>query len=413
MSKKITLLCFVFCFKLTLKAQERCGTPTYFSGFANATAMAVEEARIQSQILLNRNALQTRTVIRIPVVVHIIYLRDEENISDENVYSQIAALNRDYRHKNADSTKTPDDWKNIAADIGFEFCLATKDPAGNPTTGITRTKTNRLFIGGGFDGFKHYSTGGIDGWNPQKYLNIWVGNIGTDLFGYAYYPTQLLSTPANDGVVVNYKSFGIASENFSTTNFGRTVVHEIGHWFNLIHTFGNGDGAYCSTDFVDDTPPEHVAAYKCSTFPKFDDCTFIGNGTMFMNYMDYGNDSCINLFTKGQKERMLAALSLYRSAILTSNGCGLVSGTSDLNAISFSVSPNPIQNGTFQCNFDSLINEGTVFVFDITGKRIFEQKFYASHQLTLSLPALNTGLYFVQLVTDRGRTTVKLMNYER
>ena len=407
MSKKITIFCFFIVFKLTLKAQERCGTPAYLSIFPNERAMALEEQKIQAQILWNRKTLQTRTTVTIPVVVHIIYLRDNENIPDAQIYTQIDALNRDYRHRNIDSTKTPDVWKSLAADIGFEFCLATRDPNGNTTNGITRTKTNRLFVD--FDSFKHNNTGGIDGWDPQRYLNVWVGNIGTDLYGFSYYPTQLAAKPNNDGIVVNFQAFGIAPANFPHTNYGRTAVHEVGHWFNLIHTWGDNSSSFCASDFVDDTPLEHNPAYNCSTFPKFDDCNFGGDGTMFMNYMDYGNDTCINLFTKGQKERMLAALSLYRSTILKSNACGLASATDDIKPVSFSVSPNPNNNGLLHCNFDAFVGEGTISIFDLTGKRFFEQKFYTSNEQTLSLPPLSTGLYFVQLITDKGRATVKLM----
>lgn len=409
MFRKFTVLCLVLGLKLAASAQEHCLTPNYSSGFKDAAAMQAEEQRIQAQIVLNTNALQTRTTVTIPVVVHVIYNRDEENIPDAQIFSQINAINRDYRRRNTDSAKTPDAWKSIAADIGFEFCLASKDPDGNTTTGITRTRANRIFTD--LESVKYYRTGGYDGWTPQKYLNIWVANIGTSLYGFSPYPTQLANNPKSDGIVVNFKAFGISQNNFANLNFGRTAVHEIGHWFNLIHIWG--DASNCATDFIDDTPPEKAPAYGCSVFPKYDDCSFTGNGTMFMNYMDYGDDTCMNLFTKGQKDRMLAALSLYRPELLASNACGLVSGTTDISSVQFTVSPNPMQNSTIQCHFSEFISEGALNIFDITGKSIFRQKFYGSNQQTLSLPQLGNGLYFVQLVTDKGQTIVKVTREEK
>ena len=408
MLRKFTVLFLVFSLKFAASAQEHCLTPNYSSGFKDAAAMQAEERRIQVQIALNNNALQTRSIVTIPVVVHIIYTLDEENIPDVQIFSQLDAINRDYRRRNTDAVNTPDVWKSIAADIGFEFCLASKDPAGNSTTGITRTKANRIFTD--FESVKHSGTGGYEGWTPQKYLNIWVANIGSGLYGFSPYPTQLVYNPQSDGIVVNFKTFGISQNNFTNLNFGRTAVHEIGHWFNLIHTWG--DASNCATDLVEDTPPEKAPAYGCAAFPKYDDCSFTGNGTMFMNYMDYGDDACMNLFTKGQKDRMLAALSLYRPEILSSNACGLVSATSDIPAVQFTVAPNPIQNGTIQCNFSEFINEGTLNIFDITGKSISRQKFYSSNQQTLSLPQLGNGLYFVELVTDKGQTIVKVVKEE-
>lgn len=408
MFRKITILCLFLGLKLSASAQERCSTPLYSSGFKDAAALQAEERRIQAQIVLNKNALQTRSIITIPVVVHIIYNRDEENIPDSQIFSQIEALNRDYRRRNTDAIKTPDVWQSRAADIGFEFCLASKDPDGNATSGITRTRANRIFTD--FESVKHAGTGGYNGWAPQKYLNIWVANIGTGLYGFSPYPTVLARNPQSDGIVINYKTFGVSSNNFTHLNFGRTAVHEIGHWFNLIHTWG--DASNCATDFVDDTPPEKAAAYGCSVFPKYDDCSFTGSGTMFMNYMDYGDDLCMNLFTKGQKDRMLAALTLYRPELLTSNACGLVSGINEILPAQFSISPNPIENGTIQCRFNEFINEGILSIFDLTGKIIFQQKFYASNQQTLSLPQLGNGLYFVQLITEKGNSIVKVMKDE-
>lgn len=260
-----------------------------------------------------RDAYKTQAVITIPVVVHIVYKNANENISDAQVLSQIAVLNEDFRKLNADTNLIPSVFKPLAADPQIEFCMAVQDPNGNPTTGITRTQTATSTFTSN-NGVKSASTGGVNPWPVNKYLNIWVCNLGGGLLGYAQFPGGSAST---DGVVVGYKYFGTIGTASAPYDKGRTATHEIGHWLNLRHVWGD---ANCGNDFVSDTPTSQAANYGCPSFPNVT-CGNGPDGDMFMNYMDYADDACMQMFTAGQTTRMLAALNGPRSALLTSDGC--------------------------------------------------------------------------------------------
>lgn len=263
------------------------------------------------------NPVKQRGVKTIPVVVHVIYENAGENISDAQIFSQIDVLNKDFRKLNADTSYTPAAFKELAADCEFQFCLAQVDPNGNPTTGIVRAPTT-VSVFTSNDAVKFTAQGGDNAWDRNKYLNIWVCDImGT--IGYSSFP----GSPAElDGVVVNYMTFGVGGSSFYPYNLGRTATHEIGHWMNLYHIWGD-DGTGClGSDHVDDTPNQAGYNSNCPTFPKIS-CNNGPNGDMFMNYMDYGYDNCMTIFTEGQKARMSACFAPggARWNILSSNGC--------------------------------------------------------------------------------------------
>lgn len=298
-----------------------CGTPTLVNqllqsnpDFAN-NRKQIEDFTTSFAASNNAN---NKAVITIPVVVHVVWNQSNENISDAQVQSQIDVLNKDYRRLNTDASNTPSAWSSIAADCNIEFCLATVDPSGAATNGITRTQTNVTAFSINSDNIKFSSQGGYDAWDRNKYLNLWVGDIGTGLLGYAIPP----GGPANtDGVVIHYKYFGTNGTATAPYNKGRTATHEIGHWLNLEHIWGD-DGNSCSgSDQVADTPNQSSENYGCPTFPLTDACSPSSPGVMFMNYMDYTDDGCMNLFTAGQKTRMLAVLNGTRSSLQNSNGC--------------------------------------------------------------------------------------------
>lgn len=263
------------------------------------------------------NPVKLRGVKTIPVVVHVIYENANENISDAQILSQIDVLNKDFRKLNADTSNTPAAFKSLAADCEFQFCLAQIDPNGNPTTGIVRVPTTVTTFTGN-DAVKFNAQGGDNAWDRNKYLNIWVCDImGT--IGYASFP----GSPAElDGVVVNYMTFGVGGSSFQPYHLGRTATHEVGHWMNLYHIWGD-DGTGClGSDRVDDTPNQAGYNSGCATFPKIS-CNNGPNGDMFMNFMDYSVDNCLNLFTEGQKARMTALFAPggARWSLLSSNGC--------------------------------------------------------------------------------------------
>jgi hypothetical protein len=253
----------------------------------------------------------TGSVIKIPVVVHILYNNAQENISDEKVFSQVQILNEIFRRRHADTVNTPQPFKSIAADCGIEFQLATSDPQRRNTTGIVR-KYTPVTKWNADDQVKSSAKTGDDAWDPQNYLNIWVCNLG----GLAGYSSFHCGPEAEDGIVIAYNVFGKTSK--SGYDMGKTAVHEIGHWLGLRHIWGDG---YCGDDWVDDTPKQAGFTPGCPSGIR-PSCSSDPNGDMYMNYMDLTHDACTNLFTEGQKERMLTVFAVggSRYAMLSSYG---------------------------------------------------------------------------------------------
>lgn len=286
------------------------------------------------QILDNpaiRTAISTQgTVYNIPVVVHVVYNTAAQNISDAQIQSQIDVLNEDYRRLNADKTNTPSAFAGVAADCEITFCLAQTSPTGSPTTGIIRKSTTVTSFTDN-DAVKHNSSGGDDAWPAASYLNLWVCNLGGGLLGYAQFPGGAAAT---DGVVILYTSFGRTGNVTAPYNKGRTATHEVGHWLNLRHIWGD---ANCGSDLVSDTPTQQTSNYSCPSFPHVT-CSNGTNGDMFMNYMDYTDDACMNMFSAGQKARMKALFASggARASLLNSAGCGN-RGTTTSTAVAVTV----------------------------------------------------------------------------
>ena len=261
---------------------------------------------------------QRSGITRIPVVVHVVWNTAAQNISDAQIASQIDVLNRDFRRTNADFSITPAPFLPLATDARIEFFLATTTPTGAPSTGIERRQTTVTGFSDN-DAVKSTASGGMDAWPSANYLNIWVCPLGGGLLGYAQFP----GGPANtDGVVILQSAFGTSGTAAPPFNLGRTATHEIGHWLNLNHIWGD-DGTGCSgTDNVADTPNQGGPNFGAPPFPHLS-CSNGPNGDMFMNYMDYVDDRAMVMFTAGQVARMQACLDGVRSAIGIGAGAGV------------------------------------------------------------------------------------------
>ena len=258
-------------------------------------------------------------VTRIPVVVHVVWNSAAQNISDAQIASQIDVLNRDFRRTNPDVNNTPAPFLPLATDARIEFFLATVDPNGAPTSGITRRQTTLASFSSN-DAIKSAATGGADSWPAAEFLNIWVAPRLTspqgDLLGYAQFPG---GPAATDGVVILHSAFGTTGTAAPPFHLGRTATHEIGHWLNLNHIWGD-DGTGCSgTDNVADTPNQAGPNVGTPTFPHVS-CSNGPNGDMFMNYMDYVDDPAMFMFSTGQVSRMQACLDGPRISIGTTAG---------------------------------------------------------------------------------------------
>ena len=293
---------------------------------------ALERLEVQTREYLNRlketNFADFRsTVVTIPVVVHVVYKNVTENISDAKIQSQIDALNIFFRRMNPDVSTIPAPFNSLAADVMIEFELAKRNPNCLPTTGITRTPTTitsftnspTATTAQARNAVKFNSSGGENGWPSDKYLNLWSCDLSGGLIGYASFPSDMAMRPTEDGVVMDFMSFGTIPPVNSGLDLGRVCGHEVGHWLNLRHIWA--DEALCAgTDFVDDTPDQGPNNTNCPAFPHTDVCSPSSPGVMFMNQMDYTLDACRRLFTLGQSDRMAATLFTVRNSLLSSQG---------------------------------------------------------------------------------------------
>jgi hypothetical protein len=239
-------------------------------------------------------------LVTIKTVVNVVYKTEEQNISDAQIKGQLKAMNKDFRATNPDRHQTPAPWKGLVADSRIQFKLAK----------VTRTKTTKT----GFsfdDGVKKASTGGIAPFSPKTHLNIWVCALTGGLLGYAQFPGGPAST---DGVVINYLAFGTSGTAQAPYNKGRTATHEVGHYLNLRHIWG--DTPDCSgSDLVADTPNCAGPNFGAPTFPSVS-CNNGPHGDMFMNYMDYTDDPAMFMLTTEQVLRMRTALETTRSGLM-------------------------------------------------------------------------------------------------
>ena len=344
-----------------------------------------------------------RPILTIPVVVHVVYKNSTENISTAQIQSQIDVLNRDFRRLNSDLNTTPAAFRGTSDDPLIEFCLAERDPDGNVTNGITRTFTSSSnFPANNF--VKFTSLGGEDAWNSNDYLNLWVCDIQGSLLGYAQFPYMLSTDPNTDGVVIDYQYLGTIGTATSPFDLGRTATHEVGHWLNLRHIWG--DEPNCAADdSISDTPLQSQSTSGFPAFPFTDACSPNYPGVMFCNYMDYGDDAALTMFTTGQAARMDASIFNERLGLWSSLGCQtVITGSSELNQnLEIYLYPNPSAGIV---NFSSNKEIKSIEVTDILGKKIFTEE---PNQTHFSITLNNKGVYFVTVITNLNRSRKKLV----
>jgi hypothetical protein len=317
--KKNIFLCFSFFISVFSIAQRSCHTMENHERLLqedpNHALQLQEIENFTSNAIASGQVNMEKAVINIPVVVHVLYNTTAQNVSDAQIQSQLTVLNNDFRKLNADWTNTPSTFTGLVSDCEFNFCLATVSPTGAATTGIIRKSTTVTSFSTN-DAMKYNSQGGSDAWPSGQYLNLWVCNLSGGILGYAQFPG---GASATDGVVINSTAFGTTGTATAPFNKGRTATHEVGHWLNLRHIWGD---ATCGNDFVTDTPVHNTSNYGCPSHPKTNSCGT--SAEMFMNYMDYTDDACMFMFSSGQKARMQALFVTggARESLKTSGGCG-------------------------------------------------------------------------------------------
>ncbi len=394
--RSFVILAFLFSCQ-SLLAQRECASTQYVQ------EQKIAQPALEQQLISVENFIKTHTIssseatritgttiVKIPVVIHVLYNNASQNISDEQVRSQIDALNRDFRRRNTDTSNTPLAFRDAAADVMIEFVLATADPSGRKTSGIIRKQTS-VADWKMDDKIKFSSQGGNDAWDSRYYLNVWVGQMRS-LLGYSSAPG---AAPEKDGIVIATSAFGTIGKA-APYHLGRTLVHEVGHWLGLRHIWGD---TYCGNDLVSDTPKQGGFTTGCPTGYR---STCSNNGDMFMNYMDFTDDACMNLFTNGQKERMRS--HFYeggpRNAMLNSKGLHAPwsTGVAEVSGgrKSFSVYPNPAQHQlVIELGGDNRFASYAEIV-SLNGVVVKKERITGS-ATTVNLQGLAAGMYYIQV----------------
>ncbi|MPL54607.1 hypothetical protein SDC9_00073 [bioreactor metagenome] len=258
-----------------------------------AKYIANEEKANKFEQALKLGRINADGSVDIPVVVNVLYRTTSENVSDARIAEQIAVLNADFAGTNTDASKIPTEFSTIkAGDTKVRFHLIKTV---RKATTKTSWSTN--------DAMKKSSTGGIDATSPASYFNLWiVGSMG-GVLGYATFPES--AGTAVDGVVIAAPYFGKTGAT-SPFNLGRTATHEVGHYLNLRHIWGD---ATCGSDLVSDTPTQTSENYGKPTYPLYNTCGGVKRSVMFMNYMDYVDDAAMFMFSAGQKARIQATVA--------------------------------------------------------------------------------------------------------
>lgn len=380
-----------------------------------------------------------RPIITIPVVVHVIHNGEAigagTNIADAQIQSQIDVLNEDFRRLNADILSVPAVFRGASADPLIQFCLAQQDSNGIITTGIDRTvgpttsQYTALGVPSDLQCINNFTLETIIKpstiWDRDKYLNFWVVDLRqlpptingettnelgcnhqSNTLGYAQFPGLAANT---DGVVIRYNVFGRVGNLDSTYKLGRTSTHEVGHWLNLKHIWGDED-ACAADDLVDDTPLQSKASYGCNDFPFTDTCSQSYPGIMFKNFMDYSDDNCLALFTYGQVARIESTLINQRAGLMTSKGCvpGTLSSAQFDSKEDLSLYPNPTTSKVFFDNSTYIFED--VSIVNSLGQEVSKNKFTAFlNNQEIDLTGLSTGVYILKFSNDEMSKTTKIV----
>ena len=383
-----------------------------------------------------------KITINIPVVIHIIHKNTHSNIgvgtniSNAQIEDALKILNEDYSKTNPEYPNPPrNTFLNYWGNPNMNFCLASTDPSGNPTNGITRTSTTV----GSWDADDNFESnamkktvnGGMNGWDPANYLNIWVCNLsnsngGGMTLGYAYLPGLQSWNAWKDGLVIDFQYFGTI-DGASTSSDGRTATHEIGHYLGLMHTFcedtdNQGNPICCDNDNnnwggnVDDTPAtKDIYFGSVTSSTNNNTCNDLSYSNLFTtnvkdmdeNYMSYASNSW--MFSIDQVNVMNATLNGYRSSLkntdVSMNCNGSVgTGLNNYQLENLNIYPNPTIG---KLNIISADKINTLSITNIIGKEILFYKDFSANIIDLS--SHENGVYFIKIRTDKGKHIEKII----
>ncbi len=356
--------------------------------------------------IADKSSVWPRDVIHIPIVFHVLWNDPSENISDAQIYDQIEILNRAF-YKPEISNRIPAEFRPLVGNPNIRFCLAKLGTNGEAIKGIFRRQTHIGNIGSatidGKNAVYYTALGGLDALAPDRYINIWVAD-SKHFVGKASMPNS--SIPEEEqGIIINphyLGSISTATDNFPF-HLGKTLIHEMGHFFNLKHIWGKGFSTSCEDDDgIDDTPLQ-AGPYLGCPFGPMNTC---GSNDMYQNYMDFSSDDCLLFFTKGQIEQMHQAIFQFRPGLISSSACKRTTETDNIH-LEVDATGKRIQ----LINNGNKVISGRLQIFQMDGKLIFDQKLNIIDRYIRAFSGLSTGVYLLRFTSEGSILSKKMLFY--
>ena len=383
---------------------QRCTSQSYLENLSPADIEQRNFHLQQVESFLASYPVMDRNPVTIPVVFHVVYRNEGENISDEQIISQLEVLNEDFRKMNIEQDDIPFAFRFRATDMELNFVLADTDPDGQTSTGITRTFTEVDNIGSKFLNNRrsicYDDLGGHDAWCPEQYLNIWVGALESGL-GQSSFPG--IGPLEEDGIRIIPEVVGTIGTVEPPYHSGRTLTHEIGHFFDLLHLWDDCDD---EGDGIEDTPPQESSYLnQCPSSAQLT----CGTLDMYMNFMNYTDDACMSMFTHGQKDRLWAVLNTTRSSFMNEDNCGLISNISSSSEVpNIQVFPNPTSDFLYINPINSKIDR--LVLIDLHGKVCKKLNVQTVNNYALiDLTDFVDGIYYLQISSGTQRWSKKIV----
>ncbi len=346
------------------------------------------EAYYRNQASYQEPLSSQRTLVTIPIVVHVVWHEAEENITDLQIQSQIASLNLDFSARNDAWEFLPSEYEDLSMDSGWQFCLAKVERKYTPTktVGLAVDSLNRKII-------SHAEYGGLDPWEGTQYLNVWIGKMPKGTLGYFF--TEFGNV---QGIVIDPYVFGtIGTVKHKPNNaLGKTLTHEIGHFFGLNHIWGFG----CEIDDgIADTPPQAEATAGCPNWPEWSCDGF----DMYMNFMDYSDDRCLTMFTQEQIQRM-EQVRQSKYPKLGETECASI----ELEKTKANVFPNPAAD-YLVVSLSGKRKSNEISIYSAVGKLLYRTLTAAPAYLNIPVGKWASGVYYLQIKTDQELHTQKVL----
>ena len=445
MIKKITILIILLISTSIYAQNNRCNTTELMKILVEEdpqSLISIQQTALQNNEWVNKNRNTNKSVITIPIVVHIVHKQTHSNIgsgtniSNAQIEDALRILSEDFNKNNVEFPNPPrSTFLNLAADVQMQFCFAAIDENGNPTNGVTRTSTSKTNFDPEYEAndMKRNNTLGKDGWDPAKYLNIWICDLapsssGGMTLGYSYLPGLGSWNVWKDGLVVDYRYFGTIGVS-APGNDGSTATHEIGHYLGLYHTFceqtnNNGNAICCDNDDnqfagnINDTPASkdiYFGSVNSST--NNNTCNDISYPNSFNtnvldmdeNFMSYSSN--VWMFTQDQSDVMNGTMNGYRNSLKNSSVSVNCSGTVGVNNIfnnkQIRIYPNPSEGNILIQNLTNY-NSKRIIVRNIIGEIVLSNN-TNRNLFSYNISSLENGIYFIEVITEQGKRIEKII----